>query len=157
GKGLKQKMREECGTYVSFAGRGEMIPNEHSFCDIDPNAVDRWGIPVLRFHFRWSQHEIKQVNHMHDTFAALIETMGGKALGPKRPANETDWISVPGTIIHEAGTVRMGNDPKKAALHQFTDAHIALTLFVMDAAPVVSQPDKNVTLSIVAFAWRASE
>jgi choline dehydrogenase-like flavoprotein len=134
-----------------------MIPNEHSYCDIDPNAVDRWGIPVLRFHFRWNQHEIKQVNHMHDTFAALIETMGGKVLGAKRPKHDTDWISVPGTIIHESGTVRMGDDAKKSALNKFNQAHEVKNLFVMDAAPFVSQPDKNVTLSIVAFAWRASE
>jgi choline dehydrogenase-like flavoprotein len=64
---------------------------------------------------------------------------------------------MPGTIIHEAGTVRMGNDPKKAALNKFNQAHDNRNLFVMDAAPFVSQPDKNVTLSIVAFAWRASE
>src|SRR5260370_3100166 len=30
GKALKQKIREEYGTHVSFSGRGEMIPNEHS-------------------------------------------------------------------------------------------------------------------------------
>jgi choline dehydrogenase-like flavoprotein len=157
GKALKDKIREEYGTTVHFSGRGEMIPNEHSYCDIDPRAVDQWGIPVLRFHFRWSENEIKQVNHMHDTFAALIETMGGKVLGPKRPAHDTDWISVPGTIIHEAGTVRMGDDANKSALNKFSQAHEVQNLFVMDAAPFVSQPDKNVTLSIVAFAWRASE
>jgi choline dehydrogenase-like flavoprotein len=64
---------------------------------------------------------------------------------------------VPGTIIHEAGTVRMGDDPTKSALNKFNQAHDTKNLFVMDAAPFVSQPDKNVTLSIVAFAWRASE
>jgi choline dehydrogenase-like flavoprotein len=111
----------------------------------------------LRFHFRWSQNEIRQVNHMHDTFAALIETMGGKVTGPKRPAHDTDWISVPGTIIHESGTVRMGDDPKKSALNKYCQAHDVKNLFVTDAAPFVSQPDKNVTLSIVAFSWRASE
>ena len=157
GRGLKEKIRAEYGTHVSFAGRGEMIPNEHSYCEIDPRVVDRWGIPVLRFHFRWSQHEIRQVNHMHDTFAALIEQMGGRVTGPKRPAHDTDWISMPGTIIHEAGTVRMGSDPNKSALNKFNQAHEVKNLFVMDAAPFVSQPDKNVTLSIVAFAWRASE
>jgi choline dehydrogenase-like flavoprotein len=157
GRQLKQKIREEYGISVSFSGRGEMIPNQYSYCEIDPHSVDRYGIPVLRFHFRWSQNEIKQVNHMHDTFAALIETMGGKVTGPKRPARELDWISEPGTIIHEAGTVRMGEDPKKSALNKYCQAHDHTNLFVVDAAPFVSQPDKNVTLSIVAFSWRASE
>jgi len=62
-----------------------------------------------------------------------------------------------GTIIHEAGTVRMGADPKTSALNKYCQAHDVKNLFVCDAAPFVSQPDKNVTLSIVAFSWRASE
>jgi choline dehydrogenase-like flavoprotein len=157
GKALKDKIREQYGTYVHFAGRGEMIPNEHSYCEVDPQAVDQWGIPVLRFHFRWSRHEIEQINHMHDTFASIIETMGGKVVGPKRPAHDTDWISVGGTIIHEAGSVRMGSDAKSSALNRYCQAHDTKNLFVTDAAPFVSQPDKNVTLSIVAFAWRAAE
>ena len=157
GKPLKNTIREQYGTNVYFAGRGEMIPNEHSYCEVDPGAVDQWGIPVLRFHFRWNQYEIDQVNHMHDTFAAIIETMGGKVSESRRPARATGRISVGGTIIHEAGTVRMGNDPKTSALNKYCQAHDVKNLFVADAAPFVSQPDKNVTLSIVAFAWRAAE
>ena len=51
----------------------------------------------------------------------------------------------------------MGDDPKKSALNKYCQAHDVKNLFVADAAPFVSNPDKNVTLSIVAFAWRASE
>ncbi len=157
GRALKEKIREDYGTLVGFAGRGEMIPNEHSYCEIDPGKVDQWGIPVLRFHWRWSDHEIKMARHMNETFAALIETMGGKVIGLKNPERESEGISIGGTIIHEAGTVRMGNDPKTSALNRFCQAHDVPNLFVADAAPFVSNPDKNVTLSIVAFAWRTSE
>src|ERR1041385_7376318 len=66
GKKLKDAIRYEYGAFVNFAGRGEMIPNAQSFCDIDPQKVDSFGIPVLRFHFGWSEHEIKQVKHMED-------------------------------------------------------------------------------------------
>ena len=57
-------------TFIGFSGRGEMIPNPDTFCEIDPNVVDKWGIPVLRFHFAWSDHEIKMAKHMQDTFRA---------------------------------------------------------------------------------------
>ena len=157
GKALKDRIREEYGAFVSLAGRGEMIPNQHSFCDIDPEKVDQYGIPVLRFHFRWSDHEIRQAKHMHQTFASIIETMGGKVLGLANPERETGGISTGGTIIHEAGTVRMGKDPNNSVLNSYCQAHEVKNLFVCDAAPFVSNPDKNVTLSIVAFSWRASE
>ena len=155
GKALKDKIREEYGAFVHFSGRGEMIPNRQSYCDIDPQRVDAWGIPVLRFHFGWSEHEYKQVAHMEQTFASIIETMGGRVQTPRRDPERA--ISTGGAIIHEAGAVRMGKDPKTSALNQYCQAHDVKNLFVCDAAPFVSQPDKNVTLSIVAFAWRASE
>ena len=79
---LKQQIRERYGTYVHLAGRGEQIPNEHTYCDIDPEVVDQWGIPVLRFHFDWTENELKQARHMHETFKAILETMGGKIVGP---------------------------------------------------------------------------
>ena len=37
-----------------YAGRGEMIPNDKSYCEIDPVVKDKYGIPVLRFHWQWS-------------------------------------------------------------------------------------------------------
>jgi choline dehydrogenase-like flavoprotein len=94
---------------------------------------------------------------MHDTFTQIIETMGGRVLGLANPEREGGGISVGGTIIHEAGTVVMGSDPKTSVLNQYCQAHEVKNLFVCDAAPFVSNPDKNVTLSIIAFSWRASE
>jgi len=157
GKALKDAIREEYGATVGLSGRGDMIPNRLSFCEIDPEKVDQYGIPVLRFHFGWSDHEIKQARHMRQTFQSIIETMGGRVLGLNNPERESRGISVGGTIIHEAGTVRMGKDPKTSALNSYCQAHEVKNLFVCDAAPFVGNPDKNVTLSIIAFAWRASE
>ena len=77
GRDLKAAIRREYGCFVRFAGRGEMIPNNLSYCEIDPEVVDQFGIPVLRFHFRWSDHEWKQARHMESTFRDIIETMGG--------------------------------------------------------------------------------
>jgi choline dehydrogenase-like flavoprotein len=155
GKALKSKIREEYGAFVHFAGRGEMIPNKDSWCEIDPARTDAYGIPVLRFHFAWSQHELNQIRHMEDTFTAIIQSMGGQVMGQRQEPSRA--ISTGGTIIHEAGTVRMGGDPKTSVLNKYCQSHDVKNLFVCDAAPMVSQPDKNVTLSIVAFSWRASE
>lgn len=157
GKGLKDAIRREYGCYVGLSGRGEMIPNEKSFCDIDPQVVDRWGIPVLRFHFEWGESELRQARHMEQTFAEIFDRMGGKLLGARKPELETPEISVPGAIIHELGTVRMGDDPKTSALNKYNQAHEVKNLFVADAAPFVSNPDKNPTLTICALAWRTSD
>ena len=155
GKDLKDYLRDDFGAWVGFAGRGEQIPNEHSYCEIDPDIVDQYGIPVLRFHFQWTSNEFKQVQHMHDTFKTILETMGGTIYGA-RPA-EGEGISAGGEIIHELGTVRMGSDPGKSVLNKYCQAHEVKNLFVADGAPFVSNPDKNPTLTIMALAWRTAE
>ena len=156
GPKLKADIRRFYGSQVNFAGRGEMIPNENSYCEIDPVQVDQWGIPVLRFHFKWSDYEVKMVKHMHNTFKDLIETMGGRVTSADLPANALDAVSTGGSIIHEAGTCRMGDDPKTSVLNKWSQAHEVANLLVVDAAPFNGNPDKNVTLSIVANAWRAA-
>jgi choline dehydrogenase-like flavoprotein len=158
GAPIKAAARQTYGATISLAGRGEMIPNKDSYCEIDPDgAVDQYGIPVLRFSWKWSDYEHKQAKHMHDTFTSMIETMGGRVTGLTNPERESSGISIGGSIIHEAGTVRMGDDPKEAPLNKWSQAHEVKNLFVVDAAPFNGNPDKNVTLTIVANSWRASE
>ena len=158
GASLKQKCRSMYGTFIGFEGRGEMIPNEHCYCDIDPDTVDQWGIPVLRFHWQWSDNEIKMAKDMQETFRSIIEAGGGTFLssataGGPRPYGIADG----GVIIHEIGTARMGSNPKTSVLNKYCQAHDVKNLFVTDGAAFVSNADKNPTLTILALSWRASE
>lgn len=157
GASLKQAYRKYYGTTIGFSGRGEMVPNDRSFCEIDPEVKDRWGIPVLRFHWEWSDYEYNQVRHMQQTFRALIDRMGGEVFSPMPSREQGYGIATGGRIIHELGTTRMGADASKSAVNPFCQAHDVANLFVTDGGPFVSQPDKNPTWTIMALAWRASD
>jgi choline dehydrogenase-like flavoprotein len=157
GKQLKADYRHYYGTSIGFDGRGEMIPNEKSYCEIDPEKKDRYGIPVLRFHWEWSDHEINQVRHMQETFRALIQQMGGTVSSPMPTKERGYGISNGGSIIHEVGGVRMGDDARSSALNADCQAHECKNLFLTDGAPFVGQADKNPTWTILALAWRTSE
>jgi len=155
---LKQKIRSSYGTFIGFDGRGEMIPNEHSYCELDPELVDQYGIPVLRFHWRWSDNEIKMAKDMQETFREIVEAAGGSYISKAAPDGPNPYgISDGGVIIHELGTVRMGNNHRTSALNKNCQAHDVRNLFVTDAASFVTNPDKNPTLTIMALSWRASE
>ena len=157
GKSLKDDYRRFYGATVSFAGRGEMVPNKDSYCEIDPVLVDRWGIPVLRFHWKWTDHEHKQVKHMQETFRAIIHEMGGTPL-TQMPSAETGYgIEPGGRIIHEVGVTRMGNDPSTSVVNGYLQAHDVRNLFVADGGPFVSNPHKNVTWTILALSMRTAE
>ena len=157
GKQLKDDYRRFYGATVGFAGRGEMVPNENSYCEIDPTVVDKWGIPVLRFHFKWSDYEYKQVKHMQETFRAIINEMGGTPLSPMPTAEDGYGIEPGGRIIHEVGVTRMGNHPRSSVVNKYCQAHDVKNLFVADGGPLVSQPDKNPTWTILALAMRTGE
>lgn len=157
GAALKEDYRRFYGTGVGMAGRGTAIAREDNYCEIDPNVVDKFGIPVLRFHYKWAKEEILQAKHMQETFLSIMKEMGGivtsKIHGP-----ETDYgLLAPGKIIHEVGTIRMGDDPKKSALNKYCQAHDCKNLFVVDAGPFVQQGDKNATWTILALAMRTAE
>ena len=159
GSGLKEDARRFYGAYIGMAGRGEPVPLASNYCEIDPDKVDKYGIPTLRFNYKWSDYEVKQAKHMQDTFEEIMHAMGAIPNGPK-PGPDTNHgygLEAPGKIIHEVGTVRMGKDPQKSALNAFQQAHECKNLFVVDAAPFVSQGDKNVTWTILANSMRTSE
>jgi choline dehydrogenase-like flavoprotein len=156
GKPLKDDYRRLYGATVSFAGRGEMIPNKDSYCEIDPRVVDKFGIPVLRFHFKWSDYEKKQSKHMQETFRAIIQQMGGTPRSTM-PAEAANYGLEPGgRIIHELGVTRMGNDPATSVVNRHCQAHDVKNLFVADGGPFVSQADKNCTWTILALSMRTS-
>jgi choline dehydrogenase-like flavoprotein len=158
GASLKHKCRSTYGNFIGFSGRGEMIPNPDTYCEIDPDVVDKWGIPVLRFHFAWSDNEIKMAKDMQETFRAIVEEAGGTFYSKATPEGKSPYgISEGGEIIHELGTARMGDDPKTSVLNKNCQAHDVKNLFVGDGACFVSGPEKNPTLSIMALSWRTSE
>ena len=157
GNVLREDVRRFYGAIVSFNGRGESIALESNYCELDPNTVDEWGIPVLRFHYKWSKHEKLQAKHMHETFEEIIDGMGGHAIGNK-PTEEEDYgLLAPGRIIHEVGTTRMGNNPKNSVTNKYQQLHDVGNVFIVDAGPFVSQADKNPTWTILALSWRTCD
>ena len=155
---LKRRARQVYGTTVGFSGRGEMIPNPDTYCELDPDLVDQWGIPILRFHFKWSEYELRQAKDMQETFKSIVEMMGGTYKTKTRIDGPYPFGILPGgKIIHEVGTARMGADPKNSVLNGYCQTHDVKNVFVTDGAPLVTNPDKNPTLTIMALSWRASE
>ena len=157
GQALKDDYRRYYGATIGFSGRGEMIPNADSFCELDPSVVDQWGIPVLRFHWKWTDHEYNQVKHMQETFRSLIAAMGGQVFSPMPTKEEGYGISNGGQIIHELGCVQMGSNPATSVLDANCRAHDCRNLFVADGGPFVTQADKNPTWTILALAWRTAD
>ena len=155
GRGLRDHMRRTYGTMLGMAGRGEMIPNKDCFVELDPAAKDKYGIPVLRFHWKWGEPELAQAEHMRKTMLEIFDRMGARLDDPS-VAEGPAKISAGGEMIHELGTARMGSSPKDSVVDSYGRAWDVPGLYLMDGSIMPSNPDKNPTLSIMALAWRGS-
>ncbi len=155
GVSLKEDARRYYGAQLSYTVRGEMIPNADSFCELDPDVKDKNGLPVLRFHWKWSQHEIRQIAHGIKTAKEMIGRLGGTVLTPDRTPEEA--IEDGGVIIHELGTTRMGDKPSNSVTDGFGKSWDVNNLVIVDGSVFTSNAHKNPTLTIMALAWRSSE
>jgi choline dehydrogenase-like flavoprotein len=150
GDALRDEVRRKYGSYIFLAGEGEMIPNDDSYCDLDPGTKDKWGVPALRFHWKWGESEIRQAKHMKATFNEVFRMLGGAE------DNSPLQMPTPGGAVHEVGGARMGNSPNNSVIDPFCQCWDVKNLFVLDGAAFVSSPDKNPTLTIMALAARSS-
>jgi len=152
GTACKDEIRLNYGAGIGLSLRGEMIPSEHCYCEIDDEVKDKWGIPVLKFHWKFSEHEHKQVEHGLKSSKELIEAMGGYVTSEERTGEEA--ILPGGRIIHEVGTTRMGDDPKTSVTNRWGQCWDVDNVFVMDGGVFASNPHKNCTITILTLAMK---
>ena len=157
GNALRDDVKRFYGSVIGLSGRGESVPMESNYCEIDKDTVDEWGIPVLKFNYKWSKHEKLQAKHMNETFEEIFDGMGAKMIDTM-PSEESGYgLLNPGAIIHEVGTTRMGNNPKKSVTNKHQQLHDVDNVFIVDAGPFVSQADKNPTWTILALSWKTCD
>jgi Choline dehydrogenase and related flavoproteins len=151
GKGYKKQVRDYAGAFIGMGGFGEVLPRYENFMDIDPEVKDKWGVPALRFHYKFSDNEKNMAKDMADTAREMFEASGIEIIGVDRQVLTEGWS------IHELGTARMGTDPKTSVLNQFQQSHDVKNLFVVDGSSHVSASCQNPTWTIMALCWRSCD
>jgi glucoside 3-dehydrogenase (cytochrome c) catalytic subunit len=151
GKDWKKHVRDYAGAYIEMGGFGEVLPRYENSVGIDPVVKDRWGIPVLRFNYKFGDNEKKMAEDMAVAAQEMFEVAGFEIVDVGRRLLTEGWS------IHELGTSRMGSDPKTSALNQFQQSHDVKNLFVVDGSSHVSASCQNPTWTIMALAWRSCE
>jgi|SRR5579864_1197129 len=152
GMGADYKKAVKEGIYYAGLGAfGESLANFDNFCEIDANLKDAWGIPALRISMAHGKNEAALMRDAAETAAEMLEAAGAKNI---RLQTRTE---MPGMAIHEVGTARMGNDPKKSVLDPFCRSHDVSNLLVADGSCFVSSACQNPTLTMMALCVRACD
>ncbi len=151
GKAWKQSVRERAGAFISMGGFGEVLSRYENSVSLDPAVKDTWGIPVLRFNYRFGDNERKMAADMAESAREMFDAAGFEVVSVDKGLLTEGWS------IHELGTARMGTDPKTSVLNSFQQSHDVSNLFVVDGSSHASASCVNPTWTIMALAWRSCE
>jgi choline dehydrogenase-like flavoprotein len=151
GSAYKAKVRAYAGAVISMGAFGEVLARYENYVDIDPSVKDRWGVPVLKFHYKFGDNEQKMAEDMADTAREMFEAAGIEIISVERKILTEGWS------IHELGTARMGTDPRTSVLNQFQQSHDVKNLLVVDGSSHVSASCQNPTWTIMALCWRSCD
>jgi choline dehydrogenase-like flavoprotein len=136
---------------LNITGFGEVLPRRENRIEIDPDVKDIFGIPVLKIHMADGENENAMIKDMGDSAGEMLEAAGAKNVRTYAHPSAPRWA------LHEAGTARMGADPRKTVLNQFQQTHDVKNLFVMDASGFTSNPCQNPTLTIMTLCVRSCD
>lgn len=151
GAGFKQTVRGNHPTPISYSAFGEVLARRENQVSLDPQVKDTYGIPSLRFDYRFGDNELKMAADMADTAEEMLKAAGAEDIQVVREPLTEGWS------IHELGTARMGNNAKTSVTNAFGQTHDVKNLFVVDGSVFVSAACVNPTWTILALCWRSMD
>lgn len=151
GEDYKREARRMAGATVDIGGFGEVLARYENQIELDPQVKDSWGIPVLRFNYKFGENERKMCEDMVRAGREMFEAAKFEIVSSSSDMLPEGWS------IHELGTSRMGNDPKTSVVNQFQQFHDVKNLFVVDGSTHVNASCQNPTWTIMALAWRSCD
>lgn len=149
GADWKERMTKPGDWFAYFEAYGETLPNYNNTVTLSEDKKDKWGLPLLKISMAYGDNEKKMREDMQATAVEMLK------------AAELDWVKpyddnpTPGSVIHEMGTARMGNDPKTSVLNKWNQSHDISNLFVTDGSCMDSSPCQNPSLTYMALTARA--
>jgi choline dehydrogenase-like flavoprotein len=148
GLAAKQYVRENFRRTIHVQGPIQEIPNPEARVTIDPSVRDRWGIPVVRLAGTCHPESIQAADFLRHRAEEWLTASGAKSA----------WSFPPRMALsggqHQAGTCRMGNDPRTSVTDSWGRVHGHENLFVMDGSIHVTNGGFNPVLTIMALAFR---
>ena len=154
GSAYKKRIKELYPAGFSFGGYGEGLPFDWNYVEIDPGGLrDRWGIPQVRFHTNSQYPEAYAIrDEMYGQMEEILKASGAEIF----PYKKVDPYPL-GSVTHEVGGARMGDDPRTSVVDKWSRCHDVQNIVLADGAPFVSHPEKQTTLTLMTLAYRACD
>jgi choline dehydrogenase-like flavoprotein len=151
GAAHKEYVRKYYKRSIIVMGPVQEMPVFDARVQVDLRVKDHWGIPVARLSGQRHPMDLSTAQYVAQKAEAWLQEAG---------AIKT-WQRLPGPGLsggqHQAGTCRMGDDPKTSVVNRNCQVHDIDNLFVIDGSVHVTNGGFNPVLTIMAIAYRSSE
>ncbi len=147
----KQAMRQWHKRSIVIMGPTHQIPSATGRVTIDPQVRDQWDLPIARFEGNVHPHTYEIGDVQAKRAEAWLKEAGAIS------TSLTNWHST--TVSagqHQAGTCRMGDDPRASVVNRNCQLHDVDNVFVIDGSVHVTNGGFNPVLTIMAVAYYAS-
>lgn len=134
---------------MGLQGFGETLPYHENFVRLNPDKLDKHGLPTLFISAKFRENEAVMKIDAMNSAAEMLEAAGGKNV------TTYDRQASIGHGIHEMGTARMGKDPKTSVLNEWNQCHDVPNVFVTDGACMTSASCVNPSITYMALTARA--
>lgn len=147
----KQAMRHWHKRSIVIMGPTQQIPSAAGRVTVDLNVRDKWGLPVARIEGNVHPHTFQIGEVQAKRAEAWLKEAG--AISTSLMAGHPEGVSAG---QHQAGTCRMGDDPRGSVVDRNCRIHDVDNVFVIDGSVHVTNGGFNPVLTIMAVAYYAS-
>jgi choline dehydrogenase-like flavoprotein len=149
GLAYKDYVRQYYRRSAAIQGPTQEIPVFDSRVTLDPKVSDKFGIPVARLSGPRHPHTVEIGNAMCVHAEKWLKASGATQTWQKKAGQGVSGGQ------HQAGTCRMGNDPKTSVVDQWCRIHDTENVYVIDGSVHVTNGGFNPVLTIMAIAYRS--
>jgi choline dehydrogenase-like flavoprotein len=151
GAAHKEYMRKYFKRSIMVIGPVQELPVFDARVEVDLKVKDHWGIPVARLSGGSHPHNLETGKYIAEKAAAWLRQAGAIKTWPRLPGSGLSGGQ------HQAGTCRMGDDPKSSVVNRYCQIHDVENVFVADGSVHVTNGGFNPALTIMANAYRVSD
>lgn len=150
GSANKEHMRHYYQRTLQVYGPIQEIPNPAARVTLHPTVIDSVGMPVVRLSGTVHAESLRTADFMRDRAEEWLRASGAKTIwsGPNQPRLSGGQ--------HQAGTCRMGTDPRSSVTDSWGRVHGHENLYVIDGSLHVTNGGFNPVLTIMALAYRCA-
>jgi choline dehydrogenase-like flavoprotein len=149
GPAYKKRVRELQPAMFQVGAWGKVEHRAENRVTVDPEKVDKFGVPIPIVQFKWGENDLKLFRDMRESVMEVLDACGVETVvnRDERPG---------GFASHEVGTCRMGKNSKTSVVNSYCQSHEIKNLFVVDGSCFTTFSEKNPTLTIAALAVRSA-